>query len=246
MDSDRTLTQKIILWALLAMAVVFTAINIILKFFPGVEFEDTLLKVEHWHYSGSKDGTDIQIYRIPEGGGDGFHEYTVELRTASPDGSRHYHQYKVILWDDGILTEFGEQYIRTDIYCDGILTFSGGYEIASRRFCDLEGELLLFETDASVPGESLGLSRSEVLRFAIGQLETTTRGSWLHYGMALFFSIICAVAVAFPYTLFELRYHWSVKDPEPTDFYLRMNELCGGIVTVVLLIVYIVGVTKIV
>ena len=89
------------------------------------------------------------------------------------------------------------------------------------------------------------MNHFEVMNFA-NDPETTTRGSWVHYGVALFCSIVCAVAVAFPYTLFELRYYWSVKDPEPTDFYLRMNELSGGIVAVVLLIVYIIGVTKIV
>jgi hypothetical protein len=95
------------------------------------------------------------------------------------------------------------------------------------------------------PWRNYELSRYQVMFFANGP-ETTTRGSWLHYGMAMFFSVICAVAVAFPYTLFELRYHWSVKDPEPTDFYLRTNEIAGAVVAFVLLIVYIVGVTKIV
>ena len=58
--------------------------------------------------------------------------------------------------------------------------------------------------------------------------------------------VLLVMAVAFPYTLFELRYHWSVKDPEPTDFYLRTNEIAGVVVAFALLIVYIVGVTKIV
>lgn len=74
----------------------------------------------------------------------------------------------------------------------------------------------------------------------------TARGSWAHYAVALPCSAIAAVSVAFPYTLFELRCHWSVKDPEPTDFYLRMNELGGAVVGCIVLIIYIIGVTKIV
>lgn len=249
MDHDRTTAQKIILWALVAMAALFTVINIILKFFPGVEFEDTLLKVsqtgETTLYTGEKYKSDITIAVTPEGKGS-----RVELTI----GDTIDHTYRVVFPGGTIQSGFGYTYDRLTVTCSDRVIFDGGYnpnasELAT--YCDLDGGItVLGYGQVSYPGSSdpwygYELSHFEVMNFANGP-EPTTRGSWVHYGIALFCSIVCAVAVAFPYTLFELRYHWSVKDPEPTEFYLRMNELGGGIAAVALLIVYIVGVTKIV
>ena len=247
MDSDRTTTQKVILWALLAMAVVFTVVNVVLKFFPGVAFEDTLLKVtpngEQTLYTGKQHGQAITVTVTPEGAGS-----RVELTV----GTVIDHTYRVIYPGGTIRTNFGT-YDRLTVTCNDRVIFDGGYnpDISSlATFCDLNGEPespIYTRTvyDGSDPWYRFELHYTEVMSFANGP-ETTTRGSWLHYGMALLCSVICAVAVAFPYTLFELRYHWSVRDPEPTDFYLSMNSLGGGIAAFAILIAYIVGVTKIV
>ena len=249
MDHERTTAQKVILWALLAMAVVFTVVNIILKFFPGVEFEDTLLKVsqsgETTLYPGEKYKESITVAVTPEGRGS-----RVELTI----GDTIDHTYRVIFPGGTIRSGFGYTYDRLTVTCNDRVIFDGGYtpnvsELAD--YCDLDGGITVSGygrvsySGSSDPWYRYEMNHFEVMNFA-NDPETTTRGSWVHYGVALFCSIVCAVAVAFPYTLFELRYYWSVKDPEPTDFYLRMNELSGGIVAVVLLIVYIIGVTKIV
>ena len=73
-----------------------------------------------------------------------------------------------------------------------------------------------------------------------------TRGDWGFYALAVLMTALAVVDVAFPGAVFRWRYRWRVKDPEPTDFYLRMNELGGGVAAVVLFVVYLVGVTKIV
>lgn len=246
MDSDRTLAQKIILWVLLGLAVVFTAIYIILKCLPGVAFEDTLLKVSaqgaQTIYTGEKYGDAITITTRPEGTG-----HVVELTI----GSSIDHVYRVDYPGGTIIGEYGEMFERITITCDETILFDGGYNPDAfwSGYCDRNGETVAATSvrmyPSGNPWYNYQLHFSEVVDFAAGP-ETTTRGSWIHYGVALFCSIVCAVAVAFPYTLFELRYHWSVKDPEPTDFYLRMNELGGGVVAVIMLIVYLIGVTKIV
>lgn len=246
MDHGRTPAQKIILWALLAMAVVFTAVNIILKFFPGVEFEGTLLRVaqsgETTLYTGEKYKHPITITVTPEGQGS-----TVTLAI----GDTVNHTYRVICPGGTIYSSHGVAYDHLTVTCNDKVLFDGGYNPDSvySSYCDLDGNLKTsgfarVSYGSSDPWYGYELHYSEVMAFAKGP-ETTTRGSWLHYGMALFFSAVCAVAVAFPYTLFELKHHWSVKDPEPTDFYLRMNEVSGGVVAVILLIVYLIGVTKI-
>lgn len=250
MDSDRTLTQKIVLWALLAMAVVFTVVNIVLKFLPGVAFEDTLLKVTQngvqTVYTGEKYKYDITITVTPEETGG-----LVELAI----GDVIHHLYRVEYPGGTITGEHGGEYNRLTIsrVRDGNVVkilFDGGYKPGNFSFCKMDGSVDLglggvMVPSSNSPWHNFELSRYQVMAFANGP-ETTTRGSWAHYGMALFLSVICAVAVAFPYTLFELRYHWSVRDPEPTDFYLRTNEISGVVVSVGLLIVYIIGVTKIV
>lgn len=250
MDCDRTTAQKVILWALLAMAVVFTVINIVLKFFPGVAFEDTLLKVSQngdtTLYTGEKYDYPITVAVTPEGSGS-----LVELTV----GDTIDHTYRVIFPGGTIRNGYGTVYDRLTVTCNDRVIFDGGYNPDAgsyMTYCSLDGSMsgsiyvsASTSSGSSNPWYDYEMRYSQVLYFANGP-ETTTRGSWLHYGMALFFSIICAVAVAFPYTLFELKHHWSVKDPEPTDFYLRMNELSGGVVAAVLLIVYIIGVTKIV
>ena len=249
MDCDRTTAQKVILWALIAMAVVFAVVNIILKFFPGVEFEDTLLKVsqsgETTLYTGEKYKYPITIAVTPEEDGS-----RVELTI----GDTIDHTYRVIFPGGTIRGDHGYTYDRLTVTCNDRVIFDGGYNPGNAggwdTYCDLNGEpespvyVRTRYADAN-PWHRFELQYTEVMSFANGPY-TTTRGSWLHYGAALFCSIICAVAVAFPYTLFELKHHWSVKDPEPTDFYLRMNEVSGGVVAAVLLIVYIIGVTKIV
>lgn len=249
MDCDRTTAQKVILWALLAMAVIFTVVNIVLKFFPGVAFEDTLLKVSQSGdttlYTGEKHKYPITVAVTPEGSGS-----RVELTI----GDNIDHTYRVIYPGGTIRSSHGVVYDRLTVTCNDRVIFDGGYNPDAgnwNTYCDLDGGTDMSNygrvsySNSSDPWYGYEMSRSQVMGFANGR-ETTTRGSWLHYGMALFFSIICAVAVAFPYTLFELKHHWLVKDPEPTDFYLRMNEISGGVVAAVLFIVYIIGVTKIV
>lgn len=253
MDSERTLAQKIILWALLGLAVVFTAVYIILKCLPGVAFEDTLLKVSEQGtqtvYTGEQYGDAITIVTYPEGTG---HVVTLTIGTSID------HTYRVEYPGGTIKGEHGGTYERLTItrVRDGDVVkiiFDGGYDpdasSSFSKFCTLSGELdLLIDGKVTVsndPWYNYELAASQVLSFAEGA-ETTTRGNWALYAVALFCSVICAVAVAFPYTLFELRYHWSVRDPEPTDFYLRMNELGGAIAAAAILIAYIVGATKIV
>jgi len=64
--------------------------------------------------------------------------------------------------------------------------------------------------------------------------------------MAVAFAVITAVAVAFPEHLFHWNHFLSVRNPEPTDFYLATQRISWVIMTAVVLGVYLWGVTKIV
>ena len=254
MDSERTRAQKVILWILLAMAVVFTVVNIVLKFFPGVSFEDTLLKItqngDTTLYTGEKYGYDITISVTPETNGS-----RVELTI----GDYLCHVYRVTYPGGTIAGQYGTTYDRITITLDSgsadgaTVLFDGGYNpnvSTWGTYCDLNGGFdfpaysRVYYTNSN-PWYGYELHYSRVMGFANGPAPAT-RGSWIHYGIALFGSILCAVAVAFPYTLFELRHRWSVRDPEPTEFYLRVNEVSCGFVAAVLLVIYLIGVTRIV
>ena len=72
------------------------------------------------------------------------------------------------------------------------------------------------------------------------------RGDWLFYGMAVFFSLIFALYTAFPYAFFYLKHSISVRDPEPSDFYLLMQKVGSVVSLVFVFIVYMIGVSRIV
>ena len=156
MDSDRTLTQKIVLWALLVMAVVFTVANIILKFLPGVAFEDTLLKVtqngEQTVYTGRKHQSDITIVTYPEETG-----HAVKLTI----GDSIDHVYRVEYPGGTIKGEHGGEYDRITIsrVRNGDVTkmiFDGGYKPGNFAFCKPDGTVDLGLGSGNISCNNLG------------------------------------------------------------------------------------------
>ena len=65
------------------------------------------------------------------------------------------------------------------------------------------------------------------------------------YALGVFFSLLAAAMVAFPRFFFRFQHALSVRDPEPTDFYLAMQKVNWVLLTAVALGVYIWGATVI-
>lgn len=69
------------------------------------------------------------------------------------------------------------------------------------------------------------------------------RGSWQWFFFISVLAGLLSLTVAFPMTWFKLNHFLSVRDPEPSDFYLAMMKVEWVLVPVLLLIGYLWGLT---
>lgn len=250
MDLERTKLQKVLLIILLALAVAFAVITGAVRTRKGVAFEDGFLSVaregDSTIYSGRAEGQKVTITTYPEGG-----TQVVELAV----GTLINHTYRVEYPGGTIKGDYGD-YRRIRITVKGRTfleetLFEGGYnpDAVFSDFCDENGEPDMIAVGRAVINGSIWPSYvmfpSQVMRFINGPA-TTCRGDWLIYALGVFLSLITAVAVAFPEHLFHLNHFLSVRDPEPTDFYLATQRVSWIIMTVVILGIYLWGATKIV
>ncbi len=244
MDSERTLTQKIILILLLAMAVIFAVLTAVSRSRPGVAFHDTLLRIsqtgDRTVYSGSLRGSEIAVASRPEG-------EDTEV-TLSVDG-RLRHTYRLERLEGSIATDYGFGALarRIRITEDGAVTFEGGVLPDGDSFYLVDEDGFIFTGAAlTVVGQSNpvasapNLTAWQVVSFAGGQARSV-RGSWGVYGAALLLSVICALNTAFPRGMFYLAHMLSVRDPEPTEFYLSVQRLSCVALTVVAFAAYLYG-----
>ena len=69
------------------------------------------------------------------------------------------------------------------------------------------------------------------------------RGSWQWFFFISVLAGLLNLTVAFPMAWFKLNHFLSVRDPEPSDFYLAMMKVEWVLVPVLLLIGYLWGLT---
>lgn len=239
--------QKVLLGLLAAMAVIFGVLTLVFRFMPGVEWCGSLLRISHEGnatlYTGAAYGKDVSIRVYPDGD-DTLAEFTIAGR--APQVGR-------ITWPEGtISTTFSGSVPRLEVYLNDRLLFSGGCNESAWIFPGF------FREDGSIDTAlSQGLDgyhspdveyfsplASDIAAFALGP-EPAYRGSWGVYFLALLFSAITAVSVAFPLALFRFRYRFSVRDPEPTEFYFSVEAGCWILLTALALAIYILGITTI-
>lgn len=249
MERERTSFQKVLLCILLAMAVVFGVITLVLRMKPGVRYQNALLKIsqegDSTVYSGRAKGEKVTIWACPQG-----EDRVVKLTV----GTLIDHTYRVEYPGGTIESSFGLQYDRVIITRDGLIRFDGGYHPDGpiSGFCDREGEVD-FWIEISVSGTAGGpwqdyeMSPTSIMAFANGP-ETTVRGSGVLYALGLFFSAFGAVFTAFPYTIFYLKVGRFVRnsDAEPSDAYLTGNWIGCLLFACMALVAYLVGVFTIV
>ena len=250
MDLERTKLQKAILIILLVMAVVFAVVTGVVRAREGVIFEEGLLSVsqdgERTVYSGRAEGQQVTITVYPEG-----EKQVVELAV----GTLIDHTYRVEYLGGTIKGAQGEyQRIRITMKGKTFLEetlFEGGYNPNGvfSDFCDENGDPDMIAYGRAVINGSIWydyeMFPSQVMRFVNGPV-TACRGDWLIYALAVFLSLIVAVCAAFPEHLFYWNHFLSVRDPEPTEFYMACQRVSWVIGAVVVLGVYLWGVTRIV
>lgn len=227
------LMQKSMLILLAGLIVLFGILTAVFQSRPGISFQDGLLpRIENGEgrtYRGTVDGRKAEVSVLP---GDGV--CTVEV------------------WVEGVAHDLCRvEYPLPEVEtiqgpCSGIRIWRGD-TLLFEGACDPEGEFLdvpccLYDMEGQIAASALIIDAgtitvggydpwdwyetglSTILRFAFGTDETA-RGSWLFYGVMVMATLFLMVDVAFPLALFHLRYMFSVRDPEPTDFYLAMQRL---------------------
>ena len=243
-DYDRSRLQKVILLLLLVMAVVFGVLTGYFQSKPGAPYERTLLypsqEGDTTTYTGKLHGQTVSVARRPDGT-----SVDVDLTV---DGEL-VHACRVEYPEGTVTDADGDTWPRVEILRDGKTLFRGSYNPYMSDY----HPLMLFEEDGSwhtgdmvYAGTELpepDFDEFDILRFARGSA-LSRRGSWAAWAMAaLLLSGITALGVAFPMTMFRLNHFLSVKDPEPTEFYLSMQRLGWMALAAVIFGFYVWGLT---
>lgn len=244
MREERNLLQKIVLVALTAMILVFGALTAYFRSQPGVAFRDQLLHYmvgpERTDYFGTVDGQPVEITVTA---GAGVTTVEVQIGELVHDLCRVEYPLK------SVKTEYGT-YSGIRIYRNDTLLFEGAYDpereidgVPGMLF-DSSGELAMSElihfgfSTGGDPWADYETTIPRILQFAFGP-EEAVRGSWGLYAVMVLLTLLVMADVAFPMALFHWRYHFSVRNPEPTEFYIGMQYFSWLVLTVILLTAYI-------
>lgn len=237
MDGERTKFQKIVLLILAGMAVLFAALTAVSRAQKGAYFEEVLLRPSYPAeniavYAGKAHGTQVDITVTRESETRATVEFLIEG-----------------VLDDVCVVDYPLAPIRTEdgymvdgvrVTKNGKLLFEGGYGAeAIYGWYDLDGTLdmegfITVRGGTEDPWRDFEVDRHHALRFALGP-ELESRGSWALYFLLLFCTLLVALDVAFPMTMFYLQHCCDVRDPEPSDFYLACQK-AGWVVLPLLLL----------
>lgn len=241
-DSEmRTTFQKVILILLLVMSVVFGVLTGVLRTQKRVLYTDMMMTVaqegEETVYTGTRDKRTVTV-RCREEGTTKIVDYSVD---------NHIHYLCRVEYPQGtVRTEHGFDIPRIRVLRDDKVLFDGGYNpdfsSSVARYYNLNGTV---EPFISIRAEAYGsngwsdheVTAGNILFFAEGP-GYTVRGSWKGYFITLLVAGLAAVGTAFPYALFYWRHRFSVKDPEPTEFYLASEKFGDILLTIVVFGLY--------
>ncbi len=241
--TDRKPYQRIILCALAAMAVIFFAWTLINNAQPGILFKNVLMKLESdGVYSGKLYGTAVTVAC-----GEAHGAKLVDISACGQNLS-----CRVEYPEGSVKTDSGKEVPRILILCNDDVLFSGGYDpdplFVGREYFGENGDhvsLSAYHAEISREGkEPLEFSAANILFFA-GEPEIAVRGNWANYLVAVFISVIGAVAIAFPDELFYLRHFLHVQDPEPTELYYTVHKLSSILFAVIVFVLFLYSATAI-
>ena len=237
---NRTKLQKVLLAALYVMALVFALLTAVLRTQERVYMGGMMMALSHEGdtavYTARQDGYDVTVRRWEENGG-----ITVDYTRGS-----HIHQVGRVTYPEGSISDKnGRKLPRVQVHLDGRLLFDGCYDPQvtriTQRYFGLNGYPQGFSAATTITHEGVrvdaDLSVAAILGFADGP-ELSVRGSWEGYFVCLLLTAIAAAGIAFPHAVFRWNHRFTVKNPEPTEFYLFMHKISGALVTVLLLIAY--------
>lgn len=233
--------QRFLLLALAAMMVVFGVLTVAFRFHQGVEFDGALLKKTVTDAGTTYTGKKLTVTVRKEG------ETSVLEHTAGGKTDVYTVEYPL----DPIRTESGHNVDGIRILKNDSLFFEGGYNPGTdfSMWYTADGEwdpgVSVYATTNS--GEVIGdapepFTRGNVMYF-VKEPELVSRGSFGLYILCVVVSFFVMLNVAAPEAVFEWQHILSVKDPEPTEFYLFMQKLGSCVAAIALLGFYIFALT---
>lgn len=248
-SEKRSRLQRVVLAVLALYVVGFGIVNAVFRARPGISYREGLLQQvetggDRETFQGRAEGRDVTLVRTMEASGAVGLELTVkDTYTGSgrvePDPA------------SAPPNQMGEG---VAVFWDGKELFRGGWHDAG-SFPVLftpEGELDSRSVSVTVvaggetpdPWEDYAPGAATVLSLAYDQPDLH-RGSLTLYAAMVFLTLLLAVDVAFPKALFQMRYMFSVRDPEPTEFYLVVQKWSWVMLTVLLAVGYAIALSMI-
>lgn len=237
----RTRYQNIILAILAVITIAFGALLFYNRTQPGIQFRSAFLKqdirAENTVYYGSCEGEKVAIY-------------VTDMDTCTcvqiVAGEQNW-SYYVFPWK-GETTDRAYQndtpIIITDQ--DGKTIFKGYLSGGSYRYLidengkmdsDSFGVFVYTGYDRKGPWEDYTPSKHFVAELATDP-DLVSRGSIGLYFLMIFLTFLVAVDVIVPDLFFQLHHILSVRDPEPSDFYIAVQRLSWAVSPVLLAVGY--------
>ena len=139
-----------------------------------------------------------------------------------------------------------DEYIESITDVKGNILFEGTY-IKGRPYLHDESGKIIFQTnydyrfDVLVEGNVYELPLVNVMEFATYEIERI-RGDAQIMIIAILLLLIVAVDIKYPLFFFTLSHFIDVKDPEPTDFYIFMQEVWWVVIPIISIIFLIVAI----
>lgn len=248
-SEKRSRLQRVVLAVLALYVVGFGIVNAVFRARPGISYREGLLQQvetggDRETFQGRAEGRDVTLVRTREASGAVGLELTAEdAYTGSgrvePDPA------------SAPPNQMGEG---VAVFWDGKELFRGGWHDAGSfpMLFTPEGELDSRSVSVTVvaggetpdPWEDYAPGAATVLSLAYDQPDLH-RGSLTLYAAMVFLTLLLAVDVAFPKALFQMRYMFSVRDPEPTEFYLVVQKWSWVMLTVLLAVGYAIALSMI-
>lgn len=213
--------QRCILLALMAMVVLFGAMHLVFQCNKGVVYNEALLKKAVSGDCTTYTGKDLTITVRKEG------DVTILEHASGGKTDTYTVEYPL----SPIRTENGRSVDGIRILKNGSLFFEGGYDAGQELLpwynADGSRDISITVIASTSTGEILGdagFTKSNIMYFVNGP-ELTARGSLGLYLLCTLLALFVAVNTVKPELRFYLNHALSVRDPEPTEFYLTGQRI---------------------